>query len=336
MKLYGARLNCRKDKVPMNKMQYMRAVVVDPSAPGLLALQDVAPPRPVTNEALVRVAAIALTPYEIKAVASAEAGTRPGWEFAGTVERAAADDSGPREGARVAGFLDAGAWAQWLAVPTAALGVLPDGVSFAQAATLPIAGLTALYALERGGPLLGRSVLVTGASGGVGQFACQLARRGGAARVVGVVRSAAHAEAARAAGAQEVVVGEDNAGAERFGPYDVILDSVGGASLATALPLVAEGGTCVAFGTTGGGESIIRVWDLYGRGGVSLYGFLINYEVKHQPIAEGLPRLARMVAEGTLRTSIGAQAPWTEIAQVGQGLLERRFIGKAVLLVGEA
>lgn len=317
-------------------MNSMRAIVVNPNAPGRLALQDVAMPQPATNEAIVRVAAISLTPYEVKAIASAEPGTRPGWEFAGTVARAAVNGSGPRAGARVAGFLDAGAWAEWLAVPTAALGVLPEGVSFAQAATLPIAGLTALYALERGGPLLGRSVLITGASGGVGQFAIQLARHGGAGRVVGVVRSEAHAEAARTAGAQEVVVGEDNAGAKHFGPYDVILDSVGSSSLASALPLAAEGGTCIAFGTTGGGESTIKVWDLYGRGGVSLYGFLINYEVKHKPIAEGVPRLAQMVAEGTLRTNIGAQAPWTEIARVGQELLERRFTGKAVLHVGEA
>jgi NADPH:quinone reductase-like Zn-dependent oxidoreductase len=320
----------------MNQRNQMRAIVVDPNAPGRLALKEVAMPRPAANEALVRVAAISLTPYEIKAVATAEPGTRPGWEFAGTVEHVAADGSGPREGTRVAGFLDAGAWAQWLAVPAPGLGVLPEGVSFAQAATLPIAGLTALYTLERGGPLLGRSVLITGASGGVGQFASQLARHGGAAWVVGVVHSAAHAEAARAAGAQEVVVGEDNTGASRFGPYDVILESVGGASLASALPLVAQGGTCIVFGTTGSAESTLKVWDLYGKGGVTLYGFLINYEVKLKPIAAGLPRLARMVADGTLRTIIGAEAPWTEIAQVGQSLLERHFTGKAVLHVGEA
>lgn len=320
----------------MSQRNSMRALVVDPSAPGRLALEEVTMPQPQSNEALVRVAAISLTPYEVKAVATAKPATRPGWEFAGTVERAAADGSGPREQTRVAGFLDAGAWAQWLAVPTSALGVVPDEVSFSQAATLPIAGLTALYALERGGPLIGRSVLVTGASGGVGQFASQLARHGGAAQVVGVVRSEAHAHAARSAGAHEVVVGEDNAGAKRFGPYDVILESVGGASLASALALVAEGGTCVVFGTTGGGESTIRVWDLYGRGGVTLYGFLINYEVKHKPIAAGLPRLARMVADGTLRTSIGVEAPWTEIARIGHALLERRFTGKAVLHVSDA
>jgi NADPH:quinone reductase len=92
----------------MQQMQHMRAIVVTASAPGRLALQEVAMPQPATHEALVRVAALSLTPYEVKAVASAEAGTRPGWEFAGMVARAATNGSGPREGAGVAGFLDAG------------------------------------------------------------------------------------------------------------------------------------------------------------------------------------------------------------------------------------
>ena len=66
-----------------------------------------------------------------------------------------------------------------------------------------------------------------------------------------------------------------------------------------------------------------------------LYGFNIYYEVKFKPIAEGVPRLARMVADGTLRASIGVEAPWTQIAPVGQSLLDRRFAGKAVLHVGD-
>ena len=98
------------------------------------------------------------------------------------------------------------------------LAELPDAVSFAQATTLPIAGLTALYTLERGGPLLGRRVLVTGASGGVGLFACQLARLGGAARVVGVVRSAEHEAVVREAGADEVIVGGDTSMAKPLAP----------------------------------------------------------------------------------------------------------------------
>src|SRR5207247_11345890 len=84
--------------------------------------------------------------------------------------------SGPRVGARVVGLLPEGAWAERVAVPTHALAALPDKVTFAQAATLPVAGLTALYALAKRGPLLGRRVLVTGATGGGGYFADQLAR----------------------------------------------------------------------------------------------------------------------------------------------------------------
>ncbi len=132
-------------------MAPIRAVVVDPEAPERLALREVEPPTPSRGEALVRVAAISLNRGEVRRVAAAAAGWRPGWDTAGTVEHAANDGSGPREGARVVGLLPEAAWAEVVAVPTDNLAVLPDGVSFAQAAALPVAGLTALYVLDRGG-----------------------------------------------------------------------------------------------------------------------------------------------------------------------------------------
>jgi NADPH2:quinone reductase len=314
-------------------MPTSRAIVVDPDAPGRLAIREVEMPAPAPSEALVRVAAVSLNRGEVREIGSAAAGWRPGWDFAGTVERAAANGSGPKHGARVVGMLDEGAWAEHIAVPTPALAELPDAVSFAQAATLPIAGLTALYAIERGGPLLGRRVLVTGASGGVGIFACQLARLGGAQRVVGVVRAAEHAAPVREAGAHEVVVGGDTAAAKPFGPYDTILDSIGGASLASALQLLAQDGTCILYGRTSGGDSTIDAAQFFLNGGSTLYGFIIFHEVKRHPAGQGLARLASLVAAGKLHTRIEVEAPWTEIADAARRLLDRRFPGKAVLHV---
>src|ERR687893_1271499 len=180
-------------------MSGIKAVVVDPDAPNRLALADVEEPSPTPSEALVRVAAVSLNRGEVRRAESSEPGFRPGWDLAGIVERAAQDGTGPREGTRVVGLLGAGAWSERAAVPVNALAELPEGVSFEQAATLPVAGLTALYALEKGDGLLGRNVLVTGASGGVGLFALGLASLGGA-HPVALVRREENAPLAREAG----------------------------------------------------------------------------------------------------------------------------------------
>src|SRR5215210_556406 len=208
-------------------MVLMRAVVVDPEAVGRLALAEVEEPDPSPSEALVRVEAVSLNRGEVRRAEMNEPGFRPGWDLAGTVERSAADGSGPEEGARVVGFLPSGGWAELAAVPTNALAVLPDGVSFEDAATLPVAGLTAMYALEKGDGLLRRNVLITGASGGAGLFALQLARASGA-RVIALVRREEHVEMVREAGAHEVVVDESGDAAREKGPYHLILESVGG------------------------------------------------------------------------------------------------------------
>ena len=156
------------------------AVVVDPDAPGRLVLKPVPEPSPDRSEAIVRVCAISLNRGEVRRSTMAAAGWRPGWDLAGVIERAAADGTGPTVGERVVGFLPEGAWAQRVAVPKNALAELPEKVTFSQAATFPVAGLTALLALGKGGPLLGKRVLITGATGGVGDFAVQLARPSGA------------------------------------------------------------------------------------------------------------------------------------------------------------
>jgi NADPH2:quinone reductase len=311
----------------------MRAVVVEPGSPNRLGFREVETPSPAPSECLVRVAAISLNRGEVRrAQTSSEAGFRPGWDLAGTVERAAADGSGPPEGSRVVGLLESGAWAELAAVPTVSLAVLPDGVSFAQAATLPVAGLTALYALEQAGWLLGKNVLVTGASGGVGLFACRLARMSGA-RVVGVIRRADREALVRGAGAHEVVTGDGASGPGEHGPYDLILDSLGGDALADALTMLATGGTCVSFGVTAGVEATFDVRRFYLTGGATLYGFIIFHEVLTRPAGAGLGRLLRLVDEGSLEPRIELEAPWDEIGHVTASLTDRHYAGKAVLHV---
>jgi len=304
-----------------------RAVVVDPSAPGRLVIAPVPDPVPERGEAVVRVRAISLNRGEVRRAGMAAAGWRPGWDLAGVVEAAAANGSGPRVGARVVGVVLEGAWAERVAVPANALAELPDKVTFSQAATFPVAGLTAIHALAKGGGLLGRRVLITGATGGVGDFAVQLARLGGA-HVTASVRRDDQAPAVRALGAHDVVVGDAIPPSPK---YDLIVESVGGRTLGTALAALTRAGTCVTLGVSAGAEVTFDAREFFVAGRTTLYGLYLFTELLSEPASVGLRRLAEFVAAGQLAPHVSVERPWTEIAQVAQDLIARRFHGKAVL-----
>jgi len=260
-----------------------------------------------------------------------EAGWRPGWDLAGTVIKQAASGTGPKVGSRVVGMLaGGGSWAEQVAVPTNSLAEIPASVTFAQAATLPIAGLTALRALEKGGFLLNKRVLITGSTGGVGFFVHQLARLSGA-YVVGTTRHAQNEAVVREAGADEVIVGDDLSPARAYGPYDLVIDLVGGKTLASALSLLATGATCVIVGYSASPEVTINVRDLINAGRTTLYGMNMYKEFDSRPRSEDLAWLAQMVAEQQLRTPIEVEASWHDIGEVAQRLRQRQFTGKAVL-----
>jgi NADPH:quinone reductase-like Zn-dependent oxidoreductase len=228
-------------------------------------------------------------------------------------------------------MLPSGAWAERVAVPTHALATLPDAVDFARAATLPIAGLTALYALAHGGLLLAKRVLITGASGGVGHLACQLAHAAGA-DVVALVRSEAKAgDALRGERSVTVVASEDGSGAVSHGPFDLILESVGGATLANVLRAIAEDGECVVFGTSAQGESTLDIRSFYGLGGAKLYGFILFHELQREPAGKGLARLVKLVERGVLRPHIDVERSWSELPRTAAQLWDREITGKAVL-----
>lgn len=306
----------------------MRALV-SCSEPPHAELADAAEPSPLPHEAVVSVNAISLNRGEVRRLERSEPGTIAGWDLAGTVSRAAADGSGPPAGARVVGLKLVGAWAELVAVSTEFLAELPDGISLEQAATLPVAGLTALRALEIGGFVLGRRVLVTGASGGVGHFAIQLARLAGA-HVTGIAR---RSEGLRELGADEVLA-ELDAGREET--YDVILDAIGGPVLGAALQRVAPRGTVVSFAATVTDPVTYPTRELFSRApGAVLHGLYIFDELDHTRSASAdLRRLADLVAAGRLQPQIGLTLPWTEAADAIRALLDRRVSGKAVLTLG--
>jgi NADPH2:quinone reductase len=305
----------------------MLALVAAADPPHLL-FAEVADPEPLPSEALIDVRAFSLNRGEVSSLSAKPPGTVVGWDVAGTVARAAADGSGPAAGTRVVGLkYPPGAWAQQVAVPTSLLAALPDAVSFAQASCLPVAGLTALRALEVCGFVLGKRVAVTGASGGVGRFAIQLARDAGA-HVTAVAR---RPEGLADLGAEEVV---DYLAPEGEG-FDAILDGIGGLTLGAAIQRVSARGTVVSYASTVSEPVAYPTRALFGQSpGAKLYGLLVFPELQHtQSGSSDLSRLAAHVACGRLDVHISLEASWREAGRAARALLDGDVRGKAVLTV---
>jgi NADPH:quinone reductase-like Zn-dependent oxidoreductase len=317
----------------MPASEQVRAVVVDNKSPGKLVIAP-APIQPRgPTDVTVKLTAISLNRGEIKRAMSAEDGWRPGWDFVGVVEEAAQQGAGPKVGARVVGMLASGAWADRIRAPAISVAEIPAGVTDAQAATLPVAGLTALHALRKGGLLLGKKVLVDGASGGVGHLAVQLAKLSGAI-VYGHVRRENQRALIEKSCTGGVIVGASLETARASGPYDLILDSVGGTTLASALTMLRTAGTCVTFGVSEAPTTTFEGGAFFRQGGAKLYGLILFDElVRTEPAGAGLAVLLRLIEQKQLVPHIDVEAPWIDVAKIAQQLVDRKYPGKAVLKV---
>ena len=306
----------------------MIGYVTDPSAPGGLVRRELDEPSPGPAEVVVAVRAFALNRGELALLERRGDGWQPGQDVAGVVAAPAADGSGPPRGARVVGLADSGGWAERVAVPAHRVALLPDEVSFEVAASLPVAGLTALRALGTGGPLLGRRLLVTGASGGVGQFAVQLGLAAGAI-VTAHVSGPSRVQEVRALGVGDVVteLGEGD------GPFDLVLEAVGGQLLVDAVRRLAPGGTLTAYGLAGGESSSLAFSDFRAAPLARLIGFFV-YGTDETTFGADLAALARLVTDGRLAPVLGQVAPWERALEVVDALRQRRLVGKGVLTVG--
>ncbi|MFI0451187.1 zinc-binding dehydrogenase [Actinomadura sp. 6N118] len=297
----------------------MRALIYNPDL-----TSDVVPdPVPTRSQALVKVAAFSLNFGEIAyRSANVRPGYVPGWDAAGVVVQAAADGSGPATGTRVVTFGWSGAWAELRAVDTAELAVVPEAVDLGLASALPVAGVTALQAVQRLGPLTGRRVLVTGASGGVGRYAVQLAARAGA-HVVASAGSPARAEGLRELGAAEIVIGPENLEGRVYG----VLDNVGGPQLAEAFYRLEDDGVVMAIGRAAREATVI---DFELAGTRSERGRIENFNVT-TPFGGDLAHLVGLLAAGELDAQVGWRGPWDKAMEAADALLARRVAGKAVL-----
>ena len=300
----------------------MLAVVNTPNGPAPVETREVPEPEPGPNEALVEVRAFSLNRGELRLLQIRPEGWRAGQDVSGVVVQAAADGSSPEAGARVVALTDNAAWAQYVAVPAHRMAVLPDNVRFEDAAALPVAGLTALRTLRHGAPLLGKRVLITGAAGGVGHLATQLAARSGA-RVTAVVGSPERGRHLR--GAEEIVEGIDKA----QGNFALILESAGGSSLAAAIAHIDAKGTIVVFGNSSGEPTPFSFRDLAEHPNARVQGFSYFTSEAEERFAPDLALLLSLVADGSLKPHL-VEHSWRELAQIGPQLRDRQIRGKAV------
>jgi NADPH:quinone reductase-like Zn-dependent oxidoreductase len=312
------------------QQKQMRAVFTNPGADEPFVLRETAVPVPFPNQALVKVTAFSLNQGETRTALDATHAYISGWDFAGVIEQAAADGSTPPRGARVFGFIQQGAWAHYITAPGWLMAEIPDGITYAQAATLPVAGLTALACLQSVGNLAHSSVLITGAAGGVGRFLCQLVAHSGA-RVFAISRRPELQFQLEKDGVQVAGIFTSMEQAKEAGAYDVVFDSVGGDSLATALLALSPNGICVNYGNSSRQPTTFNVrsshWPFTHKQCIWL-----GREVPANctPL---LLQLAGMVKCKQLHTSIHAELPWTDITKAAELLVQQKVNGKIVLNV---
>jgi NADPH:quinone reductase-like Zn-dependent oxidoreductase len=305
----------------------MRALVT--TGGGTVEFAEVPEPSPASSELVVQVSATSVGRGDFHTMGLTPPGTPLGLDVVGVVAEPAADGSGPTRGTLVMGYKGtAGTWAERAAVDTSLVIPIPDGLGDDVAAALPNSGLAALAGLEAGGFLLGSRVLVTGATGGVGMLAVQLANMAGA-NVTAAVSSPARA---RNLGAFEWL---DTAVLDEIsGPFDLIVDLVGGDVLSRAMTLVAEDGVVATLAQSAHGTATIPVFWFAAHPGARLVSV---YNTKGQREAgRGVRRLgmlASLAQAGQLDPHVAEVTSWEKAADLLAALGRRELTGKAVMRI---
>ncbi|GAB3164934.1 NAD(P)-dependent alcohol dehydrogenase [Myceligenerans halotolerans] len=324
----------------------MRAIVQhgygDPRQ--VLEFEDIDRPAPGDDEVLVRVEAAAVNAKDWMEVVgrpdilrlglglSRPRNPVPGADLAGTVEAVGSKVTRWRSGDEVFGELSRGAFAEYVVAAEGALSPKPAGLGFAEAAAVPLAGITALQGIRTADVAPGHRVLINGASGGVGTFAVQVAKARGA-HVTGVCRTDA-LDLVRSIGADDVVDYTAEDFTRRQGSYDRILDMTGSHTPAEYRRALRPGGICVAASGMPGGKVLgplpylLRAMLSPSRNGLTV----TTLSAKANP--ENLAELTRLIEAGRLRPVVDRTYGFSEIpaALAAQG--EGHARGKTVVTIG--
>lgn len=298
----------------------MRAIVVrETGEPDVLQLEETDAPEPSDGEVLIVVRAASVNPVDWKyrrGLAEKPLPAILGLDVSGTVESSRAD--GFAEGDDVFGWAASGGYAELATASASAIAKKPAAVSHEQAASIPVAGITAWQSLfDRGGLREGQTAVVAGAAGGVGHFAVQLAKHAGA-RVIGT-GSARNRDFVLGLGADEYVdYTEQDVGEVVSGVADVAFDAVGGDTTETLLPTLREGGILVTIAAAPPEEAAAE------RGARAVLHVT-------SPSAEQLARVADLVASGDVRVEISEVLPLSEVKRAHELSESGHTRGKIVL-----
>lgn len=320
----------------------MRAITQDRYGPPdhVLELTTVERPRTGEGEVLVRVNAAPVSgtdwhltrglPYLARFVTGLRKPTYlvPGYEMSGTVEAVGTGVTTFRPGDEVFGWAN-GSFAEYVSVPVGQLLPKPAALTPDEAAAVPIAGFTALQGVrDKGGVGPGRKVLITGASGGVGTYAVQLAKWLGA-EVTGVC-STAKMDLVRSIGADHVIDYTREDFADREGQYDVLIDLYGNPSIVRCRRALKTQGTLVLIGGTGG--RWFMGLDRWMR--ASVVAPFLGLKVRpliHQDRLDDLATLRDLIETGELAPVLDRTFPLDQVAEAIRFVTEGRARGQVVV-----
>lgn len=315
----------------------MRAIAIERfGGPETLKLMDLPVPEPGNGELLIRIAASGINPvdYKIREGMLQKALPHrfpliPGWEAAGVIEGEGGGTGRFRRGDAVFAYtrkaeVQGGTYAQYVVVPESFVAPMPKSLLFHEAASVPLAGLTAYQALFREPDVVrGATVLIHAAAGGVGMFGVQLAK-GAGATVIGTAGrdNQAFIQALGVDHAIDYTAGDfrDAVKAICPGGVDVVFDCVGGDTMVRSLDVVKEGGRLVSIVSTPDADAAAK------KGVRAHYHFV-------EPNSEELGELGDRIDAGKVKVFVSALYPLAAAAEAQEKSRERHIRGKAAIIL---